>query len=89
MKKNPKIENISFVYDKISNVSRFSLLEAVLKSNGEIDKKLIKDLEKNDCLDRLKKNLKANYKKSKIRRYRILLDNGNWVEGRVIGKSRD
>ena len=88
IEKIPKIKNIYFTYSKTDDVFDFTLGQSVMKSNGEIDKKLILDLKKNNCLERLKENLKSNYKNNKIRKYNILLDNGNWIRGKVIGKNK-
>jgi len=85
--KLPKIKIIKTNYDSTGNIFRFSLLDCVVKPNGEIDHKLIKKMKENGIIESMKNNLKNNYNgKSKIRRYTILLDNNLWIEGKVIGE---
>lgn len=81
-----KIKEVKVLFDDPSkNIINFNFLSCIIKSNGEIDRELIKDLKKYKCLEKMKKNLKDNCNNKKVKRYCILLNNGEWVEGHKIG----
>ena len=81
-----KIKEVKVLFDDPSkNIINFNFLSCIIKSNGEIDRELIRDLEKYKCLKRMRENVKNNHNNKKVKRYCILLNNGEWVEGHKIG----
>ena len=86
--KTPKIKLFDYNYVKVNDVFAFPLSYSILKADGKCDEKLILSLTKHNCLKKMRKNLRDNFEKDKVRKYRILLDNGNWIEGFKIGNNK-
>jgi hypothetical protein len=84
----PNIVNIYHEHIDTDMRSLLSLLAPTIinGNNAEKDIEIIDILKKHNVLDKMLKNLESNFPNGR-KKYSILLDNTEWIEGYVIGTS--